>query len=454
MKDGWIHQGPDLGEIVHLPADSRRKSAARKSIAIIIPVKDEMDLLQSHLGLLSRQTTQDFDVIVVHKCAIDPKEVEVQKGRRKHGLIFLGEKAGADLGLTGAFYAGQKFAVGHGYGCIINADVDCLPVSDDLVEKLAEAVRKEKGTFFYPWLNGVDAPEFTTNWYGAMSDGFLRNSGFTYLPLFYGWDEFEFSSRIKGIGFRKRCLPGVSMNHDILKDPSEKAFSSQLYYIIRNGALMSFRYPGGLWLSLSTLSPLCFYESISSMATKVRMLSRVLHDIAGMRFTCAGWPEKPEILGGMPQDMDAFLQGDGLGAMFIIIPDHLGPERAQTLMRKLDANHAARRSLSIKMRNPVAEAFLISYEIASCSLRHDKVVMVSGSGICSFNPFCLMAKNYYVSNGRKVRTIFKDSGLIMRLLRPIACAISFAMTSGIFTALSIVTQLRLGKDAFAGYGMR
>ena len=454
MKDGWIHQGPDLGEIVHLPADSRRKSAARKSIAIIIPVKDEMDLLQSHLGLLSRQTTQDFDVIVVHKCAIDPKEVEVQKGRRKHGLIFLGEKAGADLGLTGAFYAGQKFAVGHGYGCIINADVDCLPVSDDLVEKLARAVRAEKGTFFYPWRKGVESPPYITNWYGAMSRELLCGCGLIYLPLYYGWDEFEFSSRLKSTGFKKRSLSGVSMDHDILKHRCGKRISPLLYYIIRNGALMSFRYPGALWLSLSTLSPICFYESVSGMAIKTRMLFRVMSDIATMRFARTGWPEEAEIPEDKMQELDAFLRDGCPGTKFIIIADQIGIERAQWLARELDANDVPYKSFELKMRDPLSEASHVFYEVASSSLRYERVVMVSGNGICSFNPFCLMARNYYFSNGRKVRALFRDSGVMMRILRPAVSAISFAIASCVFIALTCLTQLRLGKDAFAGYGMR
>jgi GT2 family glycosyltransferase len=108
--------------------------------AIIIPTFNTAEIVNRHLDKLQKQTTKDFDVII-----IDSGESTDHNRIRAEGRPFqvIVKYFNEDLGGAGSSYEGMQYAKKMGYQNIILSDSDCIPRSVNLVEELVKNVRDD-----------------------------------------------------------------------------------------------------------------------------------------------------------------------------------------------------------------------------------------------------------------------------------------------------------------------
>ena len=184
----WLDKGPELSELVSERLDRR---SSRKDVAVVITTSGNPEVLEEHLGALGKQKFRDFDVLIVYG-----QRDSFAAGPRWAGILHLREKARG--GSSGAFYIGQKAALEEGYRTIILADDDCIPVSDDLMGRLAQGV-EEGHKILLPKLDkGERGIRMTRipHYYGAFGREVFERAGLTYLPLFFGGDDVELFHRM------------------------------------------------------------------------------------------------------------------------------------------------------------------------------------------------------------------------------------------------------------------
>lgn len=174
-----------------LSALVRKVSGEKKSdCAIVIPSADATELLDAHLAILARQTMKDFDVLVLGKPpGMVPEGINI---------ILFAEKY--PLGSSGGFGIGRALAYSLGYEYIINSDVDCTPISANLVERLV-ADAKEGQCAMFPKSVEYEGSEvrktFVTNQYGIVTRKVLETVGFDYFRLYRGSEDYDMNERLR-----------------------------------------------------------------------------------------------------------------------------------------------------------------------------------------------------------------------------------------------------------------
>lgn len=168
---------------------------------IIMPFYLEYGWLTEHLDALSKQTFQDFDVVVVANKVSDEERVYKIIDNKRHSFGIIVAKRKEDTGSAGGFYTGQRYALENGYNQMILADIDCIPVDNDLVEKLF--LNKERG-YVKPTVRVtyrgrvIDVMRGgVIPWYTLLSTDIVKRYGLYYLPLYYGAEDLDYASRIK-----------------------------------------------------------------------------------------------------------------------------------------------------------------------------------------------------------------------------------------------------------------
>ena len=181
---------------------SMRKFGKRSGeTLLIIPIYQEYDWLSAHLDVLSGQTSQNFDVIVIlNKATDEERTYRIIESKKCRFEIITGKRK-EDTGSAGGFFTGQKYALENDYKQMIFVDIDCIPVDPDLVEKLVlnknkkyvkpTAMITDKGRVIKVMVGGP------IPWYTLISADIVRNYGLYYLPLYYGAEDIEYASRIK-----------------------------------------------------------------------------------------------------------------------------------------------------------------------------------------------------------------------------------------------------------------
>jgi hypothetical protein len=180
---------PGLGTLFSDRLDARKKRA--RIIAIIIPSYNRKQVLENHLDALALQSSHDFDIIIIY--GMEDSFVETPGWS---SILHLHRKW--DYGSAGAFYAGEKLAVSDGYEKIILADDDCYPVSRDLVAKLGKALDSHtmaKPKLFLPPKLGKT--ETVLPQYGALREYAFKELGYSYLPLYSGFEDVELEERVR-----------------------------------------------------------------------------------------------------------------------------------------------------------------------------------------------------------------------------------------------------------------
>lgn len=163
--------------------------------AIVIPSANSSELLSEHLDILSRQSAMNFDVIVIGK--------PPSKAHPKLNILYYQENY--PLGSSGGFGLGRMLAYSLGYKYIVNADVDCTPVSKDLMRKLVDAAKKERKAIVPKSIDYIKGGEVRvggrgTNQYDICPREVFEKSGFEFFRFFRGGEAHEIYIRLSAEG--------------------------------------------------------------------------------------------------------------------------------------------------------------------------------------------------------------------------------------------------------------
>jgi hypothetical protein len=155
--------------------------------------------VKRHLALLSRQTFQRFNVLLVLGVPFDDAALEAWVLRRhfKFGAVLA--KENDRRGCSGGFFTGQKYALEHGCKHVIMADDDCMPADRRLVEELYR--NRSKGyvaptTVFLEGSYRKKGFQAGPTQYSLYSDDVFKKYGLYFLPLFHGADDAEYMERV------------------------------------------------------------------------------------------------------------------------------------------------------------------------------------------------------------------------------------------------------------------
>ncbi|MEW6529055.1 MAG: glycosyltransferase [Candidatus Micrarchaeota archaeon] len=167
---------------------------------IIIPCYNEKEIVLKHIDLLSKQTTNNFDVIVVLSNIMDCSEIEkiIREVKYNFGIILV--KRAIDSGSAGGFYLGEKYAIEKGYQCIILADADAFPIDNNIVETLISMHKRGIEIAVPECLFLLDEKIIYKHrglhFYGMIDSELLKKAGLHFAPLYLGADDTEFMIRI------------------------------------------------------------------------------------------------------------------------------------------------------------------------------------------------------------------------------------------------------------------
>ena len=170
-------------------------------LIIVISAFVNYDLLLRHLGYLSEQTFQKFDVLLILGVPFDDKKLGEYLKKRKFRFGVILAKENKRRGCSGAFFTGQKYVLENNYRYMIMADDDCMPIDKQLVENLYKNREKR-------YLSGkvdlrvtkdfvIKSPDAGASHYTLYDTDILRKYGLYYMPLFHGADDGEYFERIR-----------------------------------------------------------------------------------------------------------------------------------------------------------------------------------------------------------------------------------------------------------------
>ncbi|MFA5105522.1 MAG: hypothetical protein WC506_01040 [Candidatus Micrarchaeia archaeon] len=175
------------------------RKTGSKLLVVISSFKD-CDLVIRHLGYLSKQSFTGFNALFVVGVPFDDARLKAHLLSANYPFGSIIAKENDRRGCSGAFFAGQKYALENGYDYVVMADDDCFPVDPKLVEELY-ANRQSKyvapTTVFVE--DGYRKKGFQAGptQYSLYSVEVFKRFGLYYLPLFQGADDGEYMERVK-----------------------------------------------------------------------------------------------------------------------------------------------------------------------------------------------------------------------------------------------------------------
>ncbi|MBU1681461.1 glycosyltransferase [Candidatus Micrarchaeota archaeon] len=242
MKEEWIWKAPSLQELIQEERDERK---GRHSLAVIIPVCNANDWIEKQFTQLSKQTYQDFDIIIVHgekdEFVRVPKKLNVLQIRE------IGKN-----GAGGGYFVGEKKAMLDKYKYICMTDADCLPESSDLLENLVKKI-DEDYDIALPHVRYKDSNAnkgFLSNHYGCVHRNVYDRIGFTYIPYFFGGEEFDRMYRMARKDMKMGWVDSIATHPTF--PPVFLIDDNKEYYYTRGFTIHEFlnRDIGSLWTAI------------------------------------------------------------------------------------------------------------------------------------------------------------------------------------------------------------
>ncbi len=180
-----------------------RKSGSKT--LVILPFYTEYGHLARHLSLLRKQTSRDFDLLIVMNAVTDETRVAsiAEPAAPDFGIILAKRKE--DTGSAGGFSAGQLYALENGYEWMVFTDSDCYPADERLIENLL--ANRQKGYVRPECRLMSDGRAVEVNrggnvaFYSLLSSQLVREYGIYYAPIYYGADDLEYIERIRETPF-------------------------------------------------------------------------------------------------------------------------------------------------------------------------------------------------------------------------------------------------------------
>lgn len=449
QKNSRGTRAPTLPELVLSCDESGRRDGA--ACAVVLPFHGEIECVRRHLELLASQDDPDFDVILVSSSPHPfGKSVRPSKAS-SHGTVSLMLRM--PLG-AGAFYVGQRYAHENGYAVVILADSDAYPVDASLIRKLKGAAISGRNAIHLPSAasagRGRHSPSI--HWYGALHDGALSKSGFTYLPLFFGGVDDELESRMMDSGLAIHCLPDASVSHPLFKPVSMEPATARALNDIRNRGPQLYRLRPFLWPIMplfTAFSMLSFCDSQSRAKHRMRLALRAL--LSSAKGSSSPHFEKSDATIPLyPESRVAdALSGPehGQKKAFVLCPK-IGDTDSSEFVNKCAASGInTSRILFGEGGNPV------QYSLALlCGPFLNGTAIVFSDWRLVYNPFLLLYRKAYVHDGKGTWLVSDTPGFIERLGK---CALScflFCALAFLYVPSSFISWLRVGKSRLR-YGL-
>jgi GT2 family glycosyltransferase len=408
-----------------------------RQCAIILPVHDDAQLLNAHLGLLAKQTTHAFDVIVPHSPGLDVRAVDA---RHPFGIAFIALKSAS---AAAGYYAGEKYALTRGYVPIILADIDCMPVSKNLVERLCALAASNVNTIFLPplvTLKDEQGKNWSLHWYGAMHRSVFEKAGLSYVPFYIGCVDSELELRMLHEGASVRYPDGLLVDHPLIKNRSPAGGIERILYELRNITLFAPHMRFSVWMSyLYNLPAFCFCDSYSRLFVRLRLAFSLFQEIILLRLD-RSVPFHDIVLPPYEQIRleDAAMAGKKKAA--IILGAHMGQRRSASLRRLLESRHVACTVVETADHRSYASIALQMLSSAVCS---DTVIL------CMhwkryFNPALLLCRNLYLHDGENTWVLAQGSSIPSRIFRFLLSCFICSVLVACYIPLSAFSFLRMG----------
>lgn len=184
-----------------LVSHTQKFGVRRSGLLIIMPAYANLENVKRHLLLLARQTYQGFNVLVVAGVPLDEKALGAFIAQKKFRFGVIVGKENEQRGCSGAFFAGQKYALENGYEYIIMTDDDCMPAHRNVVRALYEKRHVGYVASTRHLVQGADKKvirDFGVAQYCLLSCALLKKHGLYFLPLYNGADDGEYAERLSG----------------------------------------------------------------------------------------------------------------------------------------------------------------------------------------------------------------------------------------------------------------
>jgi hypothetical protein len=433
----WLHSGPSLESLV----ESSEVLERRGSCALVMPVLNEQDMLASHIAALGKQSTYSFTLILV-----SPSPEILRSARKgRFGMIKVLERRAA--GASGAFYAGQKYALAEGFTTIILADVGCLPLSTDLVAELQARSLSESGSLFLPKKDHLSAQIRNPHWYGAASRETFLRCGLTYVPFHFGLEDHELLERFSRLGVRTVTLQSASIKHEI--SPGKWKRFSHILYTLRNSALIAPFHLGSMGYFFSTIGPLVYCDNLANLMPRLNALSALFGDLASLSLFRNPHFESLSLPSYESSDLETALRMPG-SKKAILIESPAGRKAADEVSEML-----ARRSVPFTKIKLSGGLSYLDYSVAllNASFACDTVLVMGWDGPV-LSPLTLLPRNLIQIYGTgKVRLIGRSRPITARFLCTLLSCTALLSVSIAFIGLSALSRIRLGNP-FDSYGTR
>lgn len=205
-----------------------------KKTCIIIPTFKSWKITKSTTDiLLKNQKNKNFDIIIVDCGSEDYKKLSRCFREEDRVLIIHTEK---DLGGSGSFWLGMKYALKKGYKIFILSDNDCIPISSNIVDNIINNIEDYKA--IKP--KNIYRSESLSEKIGEMHflgihKNLIKKVGFPRIEFFIYYDDVEYYLRIKNI----RTVDSY-YKHEEKEDFDPLAFSKRTYYYMRNYFFISY----------------------------------------------------------------------------------------------------------------------------------------------------------------------------------------------------------------------
>lgn len=265
-------------KVVHLKKTSAAISRVIKpKVCAIVVTHNRKAMLTLCLDALSKQNYQEFDTLIVDNASTDGTN-DFIKPYLSERVIYI--NTGKNLGGSGGFYFGMKYAYEKGYDWLWIMDDDVVPTPTALFElmshlKCVNTVSFLASSVYSKDNRAMNTPEisrYTTNgyrfWYDKLGDGMVRLAHATFVSLlinrqaikkcglpckdYFIWgDDTEYTMRLIG-KFGAAYLVGQSKVYHLRavssalsihteKDPNR---IGMYYYMVRNTLLNTKTYSG------------------------------------------------------------------------------------------------------------------------------------------------------------------------------------------------------------------
>jgi len=208
----------------------------KNDCCIIIPSGHSSELLDKHLTYLQLQDTRAFDVLVIGKAPTNTFDLNV--------LVY---SEAFPIGSSGGFGLGQVLGYTLGYKYLINADIDCFPISKNVMSTLLTRVA-ETGKVVLPasvfdssWDLEKTNKNFIVNHYCIVPREIYEKFGFANFRFFKGGEDWELQCRLQMENVIVR-EPSILVEHksfesnhiDTMSLPGSKYVYYSVNYILAN----------------------------------------------------------------------------------------------------------------------------------------------------------------------------------------------------------------------------